>query len=675
MKHLDSCSRRIPLVLFLLLPLPLVLGTSPAGAMMPDDRAAIREQAAALDADLARGERARQVTAALDRVYRLLDADQPAAARDALAVLLELDPEHAEARLLAVRLGMLPSPRYEVRREMLGAVDTAWARPAVYPRTGTPSRWAGDDTMRARLEQVAVPHVSFRETPLAEVAETLAQLSADTLGESAAINFLVRQPGGETPIVTLTLRNLTLLQVLDLTCEAVGYEYDLRPEVVVLRPSHGAASRLETGFFPLSRSAQIRLTGVGDPLPGHGDDPLVINEPNGAGPTAAEASLRAFFTRAGVPFDEVPGAALALADGQLIVTQTPANLRKVRDILRRYSEVKQVEIEARFLEVAQGDLEELGVNWSFTNVDNADAPQHRGQTQNRSLANAFGTDRDGSSILIDGQPVPGTEVLPPGIPGEVDLAAAAGALGSFTGILGEFQVSAVIRALARKSGSDLLSAPKITVLSGKTAEIVVAKEMRYPQAYDPPTLPIGDTLNSVALASGVPRDFTTVNIGVEMAVTPTVEDDGSISLRLQPEVREFDGFMEFGGANATLAGNRSIIIPSGYNQPLFSVRRIETEVTIWDGATVVMGGLAREEAISVDDKVPVLGDIPLMGKLFRSKGESTQKRNLLVFVTANLVNPGGALARQGLREVPEGGMYQQRAWESPGGAEGRGRQD
>jgi general secretion pathway protein D len=71
------------------------------------------------------------------------------------------------------------------------------------------------------------------------------------------------------------------------------------------------------------------------------------------------------------------------------------------------------------------------------------------------------------------------------------------------------------------------------------------------------------------------------------------------------------------------------------------VREVSTRVTIWDGATIVMGGLTREEVKKVEDKVPILGDIPLLGRAFRSKGESSQKRNLLIFVTARLVNPGG----------------------------------
>jgi general secretion pathway protein D len=62
---------------------------------------------------------------------------------------------------------------------------------------------------------------------------------------------------------------------------------------------------------------------------------------------------------------------------------------------------------------------------------------------------------------------------------------------------------------------------------------------------------------------------------------------------------------------------------------------------VWDGHTVVMGGLIREELVTIDDKVPVLGDIPIIGRLFRTEGRQSEKRNLLIFVTARLVDPAG----------------------------------
>ena len=235
----------------------------------------------------------------------------------------------------------------------------------------------------------------------------------------------------------------------------------------------------------------------------------------------------------------------------------------------------------------------------------------------------------------------------------------AGPLASVAGVIGEFDVSAVVRALSQKQGTDLLSAPKVTVLSGNPATITVAQEMRYPQSYGQTQSQVGTgSANGggsagVAITAGTPQEFTSRNVGVELRVTPTVEEDNySISLDLNPKVTEFDGFVEFGGPSIAISGGTTVTVPSGFYQPIFSVRDIATKVTIWDGATLVMGGLTREEVKKVHDKVPILGDLPLLGRLFRSTGQSAQKRNLMIFVTARLVNPGGAPRKQPGLPVP-----------------------
>ncbi len=193
-----------------------------------------------------------------------------------------------------------------------------------------------------------------------------------------------------------------------------------------------------------------------------------------------------------------------------------------------------------------------------------------------------------------------------------------------------------------------MSAPKLTVLSGKTANIIVAQELRYPQNYGETHSEVGSgstlttsTSAGVTITAGTPRDFTTRNIGVEMRVTPIVENDNNISLQLEPKVTEFEGFMEYGGMSVAVAGGTTVSVPSGFYQPIFSTRAIQTEVTVQNGATVIMGGLTREEVKEVHDKIPVLGNIPLLGKLFRSKSETSQKRNLLIFVTARTVSSSG----------------------------------
>ena len=117
-------------------------------------------------------------------------------------------------------------------------------------------------------------------------------------------------------------------------------------------------------------------------------------------------------------------------------------------------------------------------------------------------------------------------------------------------------------------------------------------------------------------------------------MTPTVGPDGyTINLALNPEVAELVDWIDYG----SVFEGQEIFIP----QPVFSSREVQTTISIWDGQTVVMGGLIREDLVTMKDKIPLLGDIPFLGRLFRSEGERSTKRNLIIFVTARLVRPDG----------------------------------
>jgi general secretion pathway protein D len=99
-------------------------------------------------------------------------------------------------------------------------------------------------------------------------------------------------------------------------------------------------------------------------------------------------------------------------------------------------------------------------------------------------------------------------------------------------------------------------------------------------------------------------------------------------------------------------------------QPFFKERSIETHVSIYNGATIVMGGLITEERKSMEDKIPFLGDIPFLGRLFRSRSEWSNKRNLLIFVTARLVDPRGRQITLGTGD-DAGGADQQEVGVTP----------
>jgi general secretion pathway protein D len=141
----------------------------------------------------------------------------------------------------------------------------------------------------------------------------------------------------------------------------------------------------------------------------------------------------------------------------------------------------------------------------------------------------------------------------------------------------------------------------------------------------------------------VPQDFATREVGVILTVLPEVSPDGNmINLTMTPQVVTEPTWYQYGSTIRRADGSESVL---NMPQPFFHVRSLSTQISIYDGATVVMGGLITEDLRKVNDKIPVLGDIPLLGALFRSKTEQSVKKNLLIFVSAKLVDPAGRTIR------------------------------
>lgn len=248
---------------------------------------------------------------------------------------------------------------------------------------------------------------------------------------------------------------------------------------------------------------------------------------------------------------------------------------------------------------------------------------------------------------------------------------------SAAGIFSDPQFQTVIRGLSQKKGVDLMSAPSVTTKSGTRATMEVTREFIYPTEFEPPQLPQGNS-NGSLLGGGstmiatptTPTAFEMRQTGVRLEAEPTVGADGNtIELSLSPEVVEFDGFINYGspinspssssylpvilnlnpaddaGADTQvyvpLSQPERLITANIINQPIFSVRKVTTGVSIWDGQTVALGGLIREDVQDVEDKIPILGDLPFVGRLFKTEAEQHYKRNLMIFVTAHLIDPSG----------------------------------
>jgi general secretion pathway protein D len=375
-----------------------------------------------------------------------------------------------------------------------------------------------------------------------------------------------------------------------------------------------------------------------------------------------EAYLKNFFQRAGIDFAGTNGSNMVFDGTQLIATHTPLNLRRLQNILQRYHEMKQVEIETRFVEINAGNLDEFAIQWGFQK-----GPTSRGNTWNlgpkgssdknyvpdiRTLAEAFSTQRSsmgkGKIVTTVNNTLQESDIdnSPPSFPNLANFGSNTNPLGDLIGVISGGKLNLMLKALEQSTEAEMMCAPKITVLSGKMASITVAQELRYPTSYSETKSDVGSSSDNnsgagVTITAGRPENFQTRNVGVEMSVIPTVEENGCIDLQLQPTVTEFEGFVEYGGTSVAMNNARTVYTPSGFYQPIFSTRQIKTELTIQNGSTVIMGGLMREETKEVKDKIPILGDLPLLGKLFRSRGETTQKKNLLIFVTANTLSSDG----------------------------------
>jgi len=131
----------------------------------------------------------------------------------------------------------------------------------------------------------------------------------------------------------------------------------------------------------------------------------------------------------------------------------------------------------------------------------------------------------------------------------------------------------------------------------------------------------------------------TVETGPILDVVPYVLSDGyTINLALIPSDTEFGGYDQLNLPQ--VAGTLNVVeLPTVL--PKFTVRQLVTTVNVWDGQTVVLGGLITSSVQSTKDSVPVVGDIPLLGRLFQSESKVTKKDNLMIFVTSTIVDPAG----------------------------------
>ena len=481
--------------------------------------------------------------------------------------------------------------------------------------------------------------------------------------------------------VTLSLTNVPLIEALRYLTELAGLKYKIEPYAVSIVPITENTTDLVTkkyrvppGFIPTSPS------GEAPPSPGAARAEVTENR------IGSRTNALDYLQSQGVSFPSGAFAQYVPASSELIVRNTPDAIDLIDSLVDAAIGVQptQVEIESKFLEITQNNVKELGFDWLLgplaigsTGAYAAGGTQGFGAAPNPAnypfavggvpvgtdpvtggLRSGFGS---GPNQAIS---VNGIDALLTGI-----TSGSSPAIFGVAGIFTNPQFQVVIRALNQKKGVDLMSAPKVTTKSGRKAIVRVAREFPYPTEFSPPepppptsstsgtsvAPPVGTFVSQGVVTPSTPTAFETRNLGVTLEVEPIIGPDGyTIDLNLSPEVVEFDGFINYGSpingpilnplpAPGVIAS--TVLTPNVINQPIFSTRKVTTSVSIWDGQTVALGGLVREDVQKVQDKVPILGDIPLAGRLFRSNVDQKIKRNLIIFVTARLMDAEGRPVR------------------------------
>ncbi|MEI7899734.1 MAG: hypothetical protein WCK89_05745 [bacterium] len=560
--------------------------------------------------------------------------------------------------------------------------------------------------------------------------------------------------GGVPQISALTARFISLYDALKLVCDVTGMKFRIRGNIVMIVPANDPDADLIARSYNVLATLSDRVASaqgeLGQPSGGAaaGGDTTFMTKSN----MDAKQDWKTFFQQMGVQWPDGSSISYMATIGKLRVTNTSEQLAVFEQVLEDLNVTPRlIEIEARFVEVSQKDLNSLGFEWLLNSDLSFDAggfldkalnlreftSKEMPQTQ-QTYIDANGatqplTDLNGQPILspggreltyytrpvnnafipvqyvVPGVPasgiVPGTGIYS-GAPGYVnayDHNASVNAIDGTTystgnrylntpgnpiatggvvindsfmrvnAFLGNADVSMILHMLSQRSDTDLLSAPKVVTKSGQEAVLKVVTEYIYPTEFEVTGLQSngGGNNNSSSTTTGAvvePQNFEMREVGVILQVVPEVSAEGQmINLMLNPQVVSEPVWKNYGAKipipkpQISLAGLSDAAVQAllgstvaepeymelPMEQPFFHVRSVQTQLSIYNGATVVMGGLITEARTTMEDKIPFLGDLPYIGRLFRSRSEQSDKRNLLVFVTARLVDPAGRAVRTG----------------------------
>ena len=579
----------------------------------------------------------------------LYQNDQWDEARDKMEQILVKDPYNEDAITLLEkiyrRLYAIADVRIynEFLREQAQS-DWSWVESIPDVRNivitdGAETYEAAGNELYNRLNDLMIDHIELNDSDIGSAIMYLRARSKelDPLGEG--FNIIVPQADKyANKLITLNLDQIPLYEVIRYICKITGLSFRIdEADKIITIGSGSDVSDMVIRYIPIRQATVLRIVGnmraegiddgitqedtLGTVDAGFANVSLSGGEddPDSMRVTAIPPeTLKAYFTECGIPFEDGSTIAYDARANKLTVKNTPENIRQLEFAIRDMDmQDPLILIESKMVEIKMNDLEELGFDWTLSHATSGEMEHFNFTFTAPSISSGF----------ADNTLVNNLNLLPNFGPG------------------GSWSLFLTINAIDRTDRAEILSTPKVVTVSGSRAEVQMVRQMYFPERWTEPEISTSCG-TSVTFEPSYPEFGPARDIGTSLVVTPTLQPNNyTIRLELNPSVTDLTGWSDYSYNYVIGEFSSGEEYPMTLKMPEISNREIQTTIKVYDGQTVVIGGILSDAHGSLSDRWPIFADIPLIGRLFTESAQEAHKDNLIISVSTRLISGDGIPVR------------------------------
>ena len=553
-----------------------------------------------------------QIEILLEQGRDLMKRNELALARSKFEEILLIDPYNAAGaqalRAINTRIRKAATLRQaSTARHMTGQVIWDGAIPivqtngtevAVNQLNGAPVKKIADvaeSELEKKLKETKIEPFSFEEG--FTFRQMMDEISSKC--ESAKINFLIKdakrgedEKGPELKVFSFS-QPTSVYDVLTSLRRIGNLDFRIAGKAVLVAAPGVRLENLEVSFFPVTI-------------------PKSLNEKSLRDMVAAQAAI-----------DFPQDTYLKISGNHVVACHTPDNLKRIQAALAKISEQEEymVQVMFKFIEVGQKDLDELAFNWQYAR------------------SGRYSTGEIGNSLLRHYSVTEGDAFSGSSATGSTEDANV-----NITWSDAKNSLKFSIYALDWADNSNVLYSPRVTTISGHTASIDMSEKRYYPDDFEDIDTESNENFR-IEVTSPQPNLDDEQKLGVHFSITPEVSVEtangkqyATITVPVHIPIKQFFDWLIVDTRTKSGDDTEGEYI----KKPIFTNREIKTTVKLFDGETVLIASIANDVIKTIHDKVPILGDIPLIGRLFQSKYTNSQKIHLMVFMTCRVVRPDGS---------------------------------